>query len=86
MNHASWNEARLHEFFLPADVAAIMSIPLSTRRQSDFIAWNFDRKSIISARSAYRMMINLKISQENYFEENTRVLSSKVEEKEWTSL
>jgi hypothetical protein len=83
---ASWNEAKIHEFFLPMDVLAIMSIPLSTRRQADFIAWNFDSRGIFSVRSAYRMMVNLKISRENYFEGNTSSSSSGADEKGWTTL
>jgi hypothetical protein len=83
---ASWNEAKIREFFLPSDVMAIMSIPLSTRRQADFIAWNFDSKGIFSVRSAYHMMVNLKISRENYFEGNTSSSSSAVDEKGWTTL
>jgi hypothetical protein len=43
---ASWIETKLREFFLPIDVDAIMNIPLSTRQQSDFIAWNFDSRGI----------------------------------------
>jgi hypothetical protein len=82
---ASWNEAKIREFFLPTDVMAIMSIPLSTRRQIDFIG-NFDSRGIFSVRSAYRMMVNLKISRENYFQGNTSSSNSEVDEKGWTTL
>jgi hypothetical protein len=83
---ASWNEAKIHKFFLPTDVMAIMSIPLSTRRQIDFIAWSFDSRGIFSIRSAYRMLVNLKISPENYFQSNTSSSNSEVDEKGWTTL
>jgi hypothetical protein len=66
-----WREDMICQCFLPIDVAAILSIPLCTRRQTDFRAWNYDSKGIFLVRSAYRMMINTKIRRENYFDGNT---------------
>jgi hypothetical protein len=63
----TWSEGVIHEFFLPMDTSAILSIPLCTRRQNDFWAWSYEKKGLFSVRSAYRMMINTKINRENYF-------------------
>ena len=38
---ASWDRWKLQEFFTPADIEVITSIPLSTRHQEDFWAWHF---------------------------------------------
>jgi hypothetical protein len=68
------------------DAKLILSIPLCTRHKSGYWAWNYDQKGIFSVRSAYRMMINLKISRENYFEGNAGSSNSVAEEKGWISL
>jgi ribonuclease HI len=83
---ASWREEVIRENFLPVDAKVILSIPLCTRRQPDYWAWNYEHKGIFSVRSAYRMMINLKISRENYFEGNAGSSNSVAEEKGWISL
>jgi hypothetical protein len=48
------------EFFTPADVAVITSIPLSIRRQDDFWAWHFEKHGLFSFRSAYRWVAHRK--------------------------
>jgi hypothetical protein len=43
---ATWNEGLVHEVFLPMEADIILGIPVCTRRQSDFWAWNFERKDL----------------------------------------
>ena len=40
---ATWDVAKLQEFFTNANREAIMTIPLCNRRQPDFWAWHHDR-------------------------------------------
>jgi hypothetical protein len=44
------------------------------------------KKGIFTVRSAYRMMINIKISRENYFDANAGSSNSAAEVKGWSSL
>nr|XP_051221174.1 uncharacterized protein LOC127339353 [Lolium perenne] len=83
---STWREEIIREFFLPIDAAVIMSIPLCTRRQEDFWAWNFDRRGIFSVRSTYRMMISTKINRENYYEGNPGSSNAEADSKAWCSL
>jgi hypothetical protein len=82
---AIWNEAVKNEYFLPVDAWVILNIPLCTRRQLDYWAWNFDRKGIFSVHSAYHMMINTVVSRENYFDGNTVNSNLEAETKGWTA-
>jgi hypothetical protein len=61
---ASWNMAKLEEFFLPMDVEVIRGIPLCTRIQQDFWAWHFEKNGIFTIRSAYRLLANVKKLEE----------------------
>ena len=83
---ASWKEDLIRECFLPMDAQLILSIPLCTRRQPDFWAWNFDRKGLFLVRSAYRMLLNTKFNRENYFDGNAGASNSALEERGWCSL
>jgi hypothetical protein len=40
---ATWNVAKLEEFFIPMDVYVIKGIPICTRVQDDFWAWHFKK-------------------------------------------
>jgi hypothetical protein len=44
---ASWKEDKLEEFFWPMDVEVIKGIPLCTRRQEDFWAWQFEKNRCV---------------------------------------
>jgi hypothetical protein len=63
---ATWREEVIREFFLPMDAAAILSIPLSTRRQHVFRAWHYDHNGMFSVKSAYRMLMVTKMHREIY--------------------
>ena len=78
---ASWDRGKLLEFFTPANVEAITSIPLSTRCQEDFWAWHFEKRGFFSVRSAYRMLINRK-----FLVGNAGTLDRQVAKKEWSTL
>jgi hypothetical protein len=54
---AKWKEEKLREFMQPMDVEIILQIPLSGRRQADFLVWHYDRQGVFSMRSAYRMLV-----------------------------
>jgi hypothetical protein len=82
----TWKEELIRACFLPMDPNAILNIPLCTRRQLDFWAWNYDSKGIFSVRSAYRMIINTKINRENYYEGNPGSSNSDSVMKGWCSL
>ena len=49
---ADWNIEVLDEHFYAMDKEAILNIHLSTRVQSDFWAWHYDRRGTFSVRSA----------------------------------
>jgi hypothetical protein len=66
----SWKEDLVKACFINEDATTILSIPLCTRRQSNFCAWSFVWKGLFSVRPAYRMMVNMKVSCENYFKGN----------------
>jgi hypothetical protein len=68
------------------DADTILSIPLPTRRQPDFYAWHHDRKGLFSVCSAYRMMINIKITRESYFDGVQGSSNAESEANGWSSL
>ena len=57
LNTASWDKQKVEQTFMPMDVPAILSIPLSTRNFDDYWAWHFERNGIFSVRSAYIMLV-----------------------------
>jgi hypothetical protein len=67
INHqdASWNVAKLNEFFLPMDVEIIRAIPLSHQVQEDFWAWHFEMSGVFLVRSCYRAIMSMKRSRED---------------------
>jgi hypothetical protein len=83
---ATWREELICEFFLPMDAAAILSIPVCTRRQNDFWAWHYDHSGVFTVKSAYRMLMVTKMHRENYLEGNPGSSNAEAEEKGWSSL
>jgi hypothetical protein len=85
-SEARWDTEKIQQLFTPADAEAILSIPLSTRNQSDFWAWHHEKKGIFTVRSAYRMLVSMR-EQTNQYEDGIagRSDTNKVE-KEWTTL
>lgn len=83
---ATWDQQKLHDFFTPPDIEVILGIPLNTRRQEDFWAWNHERSGIFSVRSAYRMLVINKERATAYFENGASRSNIKAEEKEWCAL
>jgi hypothetical protein len=82
----SWDMQKLGEFFAPMDREVIINIPLSTRRQSDFWAWHFDKNGIFTVRSAYSMLVLRKNNMTACSNSIARRSSTKADEKEWTVL
>jgi hypothetical protein len=68
------------------DAAAILSTPLSSRRQQDFWAWHYDHNGMLSVKWAYRMLMVTKMHRENCFEGNPGLSNLEAEEKGWSSL
>jgi hypothetical protein len=81
-----WKKEVLEQHFLPMDVEAILQIPISFIRQSDFWSWHYDDKGMFSVRSAYKMILDTKRRRENYFDGIAEQSSSEVDEKGWKSL
>jgi hypothetical protein len=81
---ACWKEDILNASFLPMDVQEIMNIPLSSVRQDDRWAWNYERNGSFSVRSAYRMIICTKKRREDWLEHH--VSSSNDESQNWSML
>ena len=50
-----WNTELVKEIFLPQDVEAILSIPISESHARDRMVWAEDKKGNFTVRSAYRL-------------------------------
>uniref|UniRef100_A0A453SWV1 RNase H type-1 domain-containing protein n=2 Tax=Aegilops tauschii subsp. strangulata TaxID=200361 RepID=A0A453SWV1_AEGTS len=50
----AWNQALLHDYFLPADVTEIMKIRTSPRLEEDTLAWGPSKYGVFSVKSAYQ--------------------------------
>ena len=50
-----WKEHLIHQCFLPQDVDAILSIPLSTHGARDRLIWAESKSVKFMVRSAYRL-------------------------------
>lgn len=83
---AVWREDRIQEVFVPFDAKAILKIPLCTRHVEDFWAWREDSRGMFTVRSAYKMLIKIKLGREGWLEENEGSSNSEGESKGWTSL
>jgi hypothetical protein len=83
---AAWDSDKIEEFFLPMDAEIIQGIPLCTRIQDDFWAWHFEKSGIFSVRSAYRALVNVKRTREDWIEERPGSANAVSEGKMWTKL
>jgi len=68
------------------DNEAILQIPLSLSIQNDCWAWHYERSGLFTVQSAYRMMIELKKSREDYFEGQTSCSDVEKRQREWKQL
>jgi hypothetical protein len=50
----SWKREVIDQYFLPADIPIILSIPLRHRTE-DFVGWHFDQKGVFLVKSAYKV-------------------------------
>jgi hypothetical protein len=83
---AVWWEEKLREYMLPMDVDLILQIPLSSRRQTDFWSWHYNRKGIFSIRSTYRMLVNTREKREAWLGNVASGSNGVLFEKKWSSL
>lgn len=77
---------KLNQFFLPMDVEAIVAIPLSTRVQDDFWAWQFEKTGVFSVRSAYRLFVRTKTDREAWLDGCPSSSNVDSEGRGWTTL
>jgi hypothetical protein len=52
--HGQWNTQRLNQYFDQDDMADILKIHTSNRNDSDFLAWQPDKRGMFSVKSAYQ--------------------------------
>jgi hypothetical protein len=71
-----WDIEKLQKFFLPMDKEAILSIPLTIRRQDDFWTWHHVMTVILSVRLAYHMLVDTRGRMTTWLDE--RAGSSRV--------
>ena len=81
-----WNVQALKTHFIPMDCEQIINIPLTTRRQQDFLAWHYEKSGVFSVRSAYRMLVNNWKTRNGWIEHNAGRSDVRAEQKEWTDL
>jgi hypothetical protein len=84
--NVAWNTEKIKAAFLPLDVAVILNIPLSARRQEDFWAWHYEKKGIFSVRSAYCMLVQTRDTRTAWLDKRATSSNHRGEEKGWTSL
>jgi hypothetical protein len=65
---ASWDQQKLHTYFVPVDIETILNIPICSHRQVDFWAWHHEKMGVYSVRSAYRMLVINKERATTYME------------------
>lgn len=82
----TWNRQVLAEHFIAPDIDVILNIPLSTRSQSDFWAWHYDRRGIFSVRSAYRMISGIKFQREDWLENRPSNSNQAAVKNDWSRL
>jgi hypothetical protein len=83
---ATWDEPLVQSVFLPIDAEAVLSIPLCTRNISDFWAWSGDKRAFFSVKSAYRMIMNTKLTGDNWIDEVEGTSGSEHEGNAWSTL
>jgi hypothetical protein len=83
---ATWDNSKVDEFFLPMDADVIKGIPLCTRVQEDFWAWHFEKNGVFTVRSAYRTLVHVKKTREDWLDGRPASSSSVEEGKAWTKL
>ena len=81
-----WNREKIASAFISMDTEAILSIPLSFRRQDDFWAWHYDRRGVFSVRSAYRMLVQTRETRTAWLDETAASSDHAREEKSWVSM
>jgi hypothetical protein len=88
MNQATmtWDIELIQSVFLPMDAQAIVSIPLSTRRQTDFWAWHYECNGVFTVRSADRMLVDTRERRLVWLDELPAASNTKDQERAWTSL
>ena len=83
---ASWNEQLVRSVFVPIDAEAILSIPLCTRNIDDFWAWSGEKRGLFTVKSAYNMILQTKLSRENWIDENDGPSRADQEGNAWSGM
>jgi hypothetical protein len=61
----------LAEHFIPMDIEAICSISLNTQHLEDLWAWHYEKSGVLSARSVYRLLVDMKKRKEDWLDERS---------------
>jgi ribonuclease HI len=56
-NSNEWDEGKLRRFFQPWDVDEILKVRLPLNKAPDWVAWQYEKTGIFTARSAYRLAL-----------------------------
>lgn len=86
-NEADLNHALVRNTFIAFDAKAILAIPLCTRPVDDFWTWSHDPKGVFSVRSAYHMLVRMKIRRETWLEGQGDSSNAETEQKKsWCNM
>jgi LPS sulfotransferase NodH len=68
------------------DVEIIRGILLCTRNQEDFWSWHFEKNGVFTVRSAYRVLVSVKKTREDWLDGRATSSSSVDDGKAWSKL
>ncbi|WCJ29809.1 Retrovirus-related Pol polyprotein from type-1 retrotransposable element R2 [Euphorbia peplus] len=63
-DHRCWNREAVQAAFLPSEVAAILSIPISYRLPEDIMFWSCSKNGVYSVKSGYQQAESIRRSNE----------------------
>jgi hypothetical protein len=82
----AWNIEKIDQCFMPVDADVIKGIPLSTTTLADFWSWHYERRSVFSVRSAYRMLVATKQRREAWLNGSSGSSNTDAEFKSWCKI
>lgn len=76
----------LTEHLLPADVEAVLKIPISFVEQRDYWAWHYERTGYFTVWSAYKMIVETKYMREAWLEGRDETSNTTRTRNDWKKL